>query len=1103
MTKKKRTPAEKKDVKALLGWHETQAKQRISKPADSFVAKNFNVHLDKAIHKKKAIETKRKEQKEAADKELSEARSRPLTEGVNIFTTKKYEREKEATKEEIFGAEAAEEKKPQPITMGAISGDAFKHNEYMLVSNVEEEPQEQPETPPPETAATIPEAVRALEEKSNRKSLISRSMSEGQKQTKAIGGGLSLPVRALESEIVAAIRENLFTFIIAPTGSGKSTQVPLMLLEHGVGESVLGVTQPRRLAAAALATRVAEEAGLRLGREVGYQVRFERILGPQEALRLKFMTDGILLNEMMSDPLLEKYSVVMVDEVHERKIASDVLLGLLSRVARLRLRLAESAAARGERREPLRVVLMSATPNLADFIGNSRLFGEGVAKINVEAAKHKVNVFHARRTAEDFVEAAVEKAVKVHRMFGVGDLLVFMPGREEVMKVCRDITDELRRREDQFDRGDGNEEGEDEEEEEDKIRRGRNVKTFEGGNKMEIEGEENKEEDSEFEGEAEAEEPERVRRGAAYTGGTLTSNFEFRGQRFVVIPLFSKMDISRQSLVFAKTPGFRKIIVSTNVAETSLTIDGLRYLIDAGRENRRRAGAAGLVTHETCWISQASAEQRRGRVGRTGIGYCYRLYSQALLAKLEPHRPPDTRVLPLHHTLLQLARIGVRDLAGFPFPAPPPQEQLIETLEHLRRLGALRRTDAAWSPTKLGAALAALPVTPRIGKILLEAAALGMALPGVAVVAALEAEELVEARAKPRRNDEAEKDPNRIEVVSSRVSDLVTEANLLGDFLAQTGEFLPSADGSLVFRPKTALEVAARGWAPPRGVRAKALVEATRLMGQLAQLLSSAAADPETMRADFEKLTGRFPLPPPEEAALGRLVARASPTQIIRRRELLQDGRTKLVFETLTGQVVRLCRDSGVPASSPYIAYQILLAGDPPTAQRLTALSPQNLLDLARAQAIDIDEKVEISLPFAPKLVIIGGKFLVDCEFLFGQPRWNIQGARAELIDFLSGRFETQVYLLLSLALTNPVLFPRLSALEGKWSKNYSSLGASALLASVEMVELAGFLATQKVGDMKTLRKLNSESQEFRKMFLALVKPSERKNLERNFPLLF
>jgi len=448
---------------------------------------------------------------------------------------------------------------------------------------------------------------------------------------------LKLPVYKFQSELLEAVADNQIVVIEGETGSGKTTQIPQFLVEIGYatpGKSCVGCTQPRRVAATSIATRVAEEMDVTLGKTVGYTIRFEDISDPNETV-LKFLTDGMLLREAMSDPFLSRYSCIVLDEAHERTLATDVLMGLLMEVLPKRKK--------GSKHGELKVVVMSATLDAEKF---QAYFG-GAPLMKVPGRTFPVEVFYTAEPERNYLEAATRTAIQIHQCEGPGDILVFLTGEQEIEQAC-----------------------------------------------------------------------EEIRLGAQDMGKDASE--------LVVYPLYSSLPPAQQRKIFSAAPGpkvvggkpGRKVVVSTNIAETSLTIDGIVYVIDPGFSKQKvynpRIRVESLLVSP---ISRASARQRSGRAGRTRPGKCFRLYTeQSFHNDLQETTYPEILRSKMSNVVLTLKKLGIDDLVHFDFMDPPAPETLMRALEVLNYLGAL---DDEGDMTDLGRQMAELPLDPQLSKMLI------------------------------------------------------------------------------------------------------------------------------------------------------------------------------------------------------------------------------------------------------------------------------------------------------------------------------------------------------------------------------------------------
>ncbi|XP_011005446.1 PREDICTED: probable pre-mRNA-splicing factor ATP-dependent RNA helicase [Populus euphratica] len=437
----------------------------------------------------------------------------------------------------------------------------------------------------------------------------------------------SLPIYKLKKELIQAVHDNQVLVVIGETGSGKTTQVTQYLAESGyTTRGKIGCTQPRRVAAMSVAKRVAEEFGCRLGEEVGYAIRFEDCTGPDTVI--KYMTDGMLLREILIDENLSQYSVIMLDEAHERTIHTDVLFGLLKKLVK--------------RRPDLRLIVTSATLDAEKFSGyffNCNIF-------TIPGRTFPVEILYTKQPESDYLDASLITVLQIHLTEPEGDILLFLTGQEEIDFACQSLYERMKGL-------------------------GKNV-------------------------------PE-----------------------LIILPVYSALPSEMQSRIFDPAPpGKRKVVVATNIAEASLTIDGIFYVIDPGFAKQNvynpKQGLDSLVITP---ISQASAKQRAGRAGRTGPGKCYRLYTEsAYRNEMSPTSIPEIQRINLGFTTLTMKAMGINDLLSFDFMDPPSPQALISAMEQLYSLGAL---DEEGLLTKLGRKMAEFPLDPPLSKMLLASVDLG------------------------------------------------------------------------------------------------------------------------------------------------------------------------------------------------------------------------------------------------------------------------------------------------------------------------------------------------------------------------------------------
>src|ERR1700682_1488185 len=445
----------------------------------------------------------------------------------------------------------------------------------------------------------------------------------------------ALPVSARRDDIAAVMLAHQTIIVCGETGSGKTTQLPKICLEHGRGiRGLIGHTQPRRIAARSVATRIAQELATPLGEIVGYKVRFSDQTRPDAFIKL--MTDGILLAETQSDSSLAAYDTIIIDEPPERSLNVAFLLGSLKQLL--------------PRRPDLKLIITSATLDADRF---ARHFGDGTTSapvIDVEGRMFPVEIRYrplgagedpaGENEADDeeaLEEAIVATAEDVWRE-GPGDILVFLPGEREIRETAELLSRSLARR-------------------------------------------------------------------------PYASSME-------ILPLFARLSVEQQQQVFAPSRG-RRIVLATNVAETSLTVPGIRYVIDSGLARIKRYSLRNKVTLlQIEKVSQAAANQRAGRCGRVAAGVCVRLYDEADFTARPRYTEPEILRSSLAAVILRMASLDLGDVASFPFPEPPSPRAIADGYQLLQELGA---ADLQRALTPLGRELAKLPVDPRIGRMILAA----------------------------------------------------------------------------------------------------------------------------------------------------------------------------------------------------------------------------------------------------------------------------------------------------------------------------------------------------------------------------------------------
>ena len=508
---------------------------------------------------------------------------------------------------------------------------------------------------------------------------------------------LQLPILAEEQAVMEAIHDNDVVILSGETGSGKTTQVPQFLYEGGyTTRGLLGVTEPRRVAAVTMSRRVAVELNMSTDL-VSYQIRYEGNV--TENTILKFMTDGVLLKEIENDFFLSKYSVIVIDEAHERSVFTDILLGLLSRIVPMR-------KSQGKQ---LKLVIMSATLRVEDFTGNTRLFPSPPPVVTVESRQFPVTVHFNKRTPDDYLNEAFRKVGKIHRTLPPGGILVFVTGQAEVHGLCKKLkrtfpyVPEKIKSQKSADRKDKQSDDDDFDLD--------NYPVHPAGGDREAEdedlGEGDKNNDFDLDDSA------------------FTSLIDKNLPMFV-LPLYSLLSSQQQAKVFQSPPdGARVCVVATNVAETSLTIPNIKYVVDTGMVKRRYYDkVTGVSSFKITWTSRASANQRAGRAGRVEPGHCYRLYSSAVFTnEFEEFSAPEISRRPVDDLVLQMKDMNIDKVVNFPFPTPPDSTALQSAEKLLLNLGALEEKKTVKGNinaviTPLGRAMAKFPVSPRYAKML-------------------------------------------------------------------------------------------------------------------------------------------------------------------------------------------------------------------------------------------------------------------------------------------------------------------------------------------------------------------------------------------------
>ena len=441
----------------------------------------------------------------------------------------------------------------------------------------------------------------------------------------------NLPIYEYKQEILKLIKDKQILIIEGETGSGKTTQIPQYLYENGFCDNnkKICVTQPRRVAAMSVASRVAYEMGVKCGHEVGYSIRFEENVSPMT--KIIYMTDGIFLRYLLSDNLLNEFSVIMIDEAHERSIQTDIIFGIIKTLI--------------EKREDLRIIISSATLSTLKF---KNYFSEAEI-IKVPGRRFPVDIYYTKSPEPDYIEAAVITSLQIHisqaeELFdddnSGGDILVFLTGQEEIELAKRMINNQIKK---------------------------------------------------------------------------------LRGKipNCVVLPIYAALPSEEQAKIFMPvSKGERKIILATNIAETSITINGIGYVIDSGFcKQMCYDPRTGLETLAVTPISKANANQRAGRAGRVRPGKCFRLYtSSSFQNELEDNNVPEIQRNNLISMILLMKSLGINNLLDFDFMDSPPHEILIKALEQLYALGALNSEGVL---TQTGLKMIQYPIDPSLTKCII------------------------------------------------------------------------------------------------------------------------------------------------------------------------------------------------------------------------------------------------------------------------------------------------------------------------------------------------------------------------------------------------
>ena len=531
-----------------------------------------------------------------------------------------------------------------------------------------------------------------------------------------------LPIYQFKERIIDMVRQHKVVVVAGDTGCGKSTQMPQYLLEAGFKQ--MACTQPRRIACISLAKRVSYETNNEYGSEVGFQVRFEK--SKTSATRILFLTEGLLLRQISGDQMLSMYDVVVMDEVHERHIHTDFLLGIMKCLL--------------QQRDAVKLVLMSATINVELFSA----YFDNAPVVKIPGRQYPITLNHCPLSIEEqggktskidpapylrILQAIDHKYPATER----GDVLVFLSGMTEIMTVAE-----------------------------------------------------------------------------------VTKEYAEKTKRWIILMLHSALPLAEQDKVFDLPPsGVRKCILSTNIAETSVTVDGVRFVVDSGKVKEMSFDSNyNMQRLQEFWISQASAEQRKGRAGRTGPGVCYRMYSESDYAALQEYSTPEIHRVPLDSLILQMIAMGLPDARKFPYIEPPAQSTVEHSIAFLKDQKAITEDEKL---TAVGHMLAQLPVDIVIGRMLIMASIFDMLDPVLTIASSLSIRTPFNSQAQ-RNFDVAD----RRKELESDHGDLITLLNAYNEWIRM------KADGQQGRSLK---------WCKRRGLEQQRLYEMSKLKQQFQELL--------------------------------------------------------------------------------------------------------------------------------------------------------------------------------------------------------------------------------------------------------------------------
>lgn len=514
-----------------------------------------------------------------------------------------------------------------------------------------------------------------------------------------------LPVYRFREQIEYLLDKYQTLVVIGETGCGKSTQIPQFLaqsycqeLDPTNGQLMVGVTEPRRVAAVSLANRVAQECDCRLGEDVGYAIRFEDCVS-KEKTKIKFMTEGILINELMSDPLLTRYSAIVVDEAHERTVNTDILMALLKKIIR--------------KRPTLKLLISSATIDaevIKEYFNLNKTSDRSKdtsAVLVIEGRSHPVEVFYCANPIADYVKESVNTVIKIHEHYKFGDVLVFLTGQEEVETAVSILKD--------------------------------------------------------------------------YSRGLRDRNDSSLRKMFV-LPMYASLPTGDQMKVFETFPkSVRKVIVATNIAETSITINNICFIVDSGFVKMRfYDSSTSTDSLAVVPISQASAQQRAGRAGRERPGSAFRLYTEPDFEKLSPFSVPEIQRTDLSSVIIQLKALGINNIVKFDFISEPPEAHVVRALDLLYALEAIDDSGSLTDP--LGLRMAEFPLHPMLTKMLFASQDFHCSDEALTICAVLQVQNIFSQPSSGQRAIQARRAKHNLSV---QEGDLITYLNIYNLFIKE------------------------------------------------------------------------------------------------------------------------------------------------------------------------------------------------------------------------------------------------------------------------------------------------------------------------------